>query len=76
MLSEDRRMDDWVLHVGHQRSSVLSEKGQGELMGSIHHTRIPFILVTTSQSRLSPLSILYSANPLVDPKTHISTGNH
>ena len=56
------------------RSIVVSEMGQGELMGSIHCTWIPFILVTTSQSHLSPLSKPYSANPLVDPKTHIGTG--
>ena len=54
--------------------SALSEMGQGELMGSIHYTRIPFILVTTSQSHLSPLSRPYSANPPVDLKTHIGTG--
>ena len=55
-------------------TSVLSEMGQGELMGSIHCTRIPFILVTTSQSHLSPLSKSYSSNPLVDSKTHFGTG--
>ena len=54
--------------------SVLSEIGQGKLMGSIHCTRIPFILVAINQSHLSPLSKSYSANPLVDPKTHIGTG--
>ena len=43
-------------------------------MGSIHCTWIPFILVAISQSHLSPLSGPYSANPLVDPKTHIGTG--
>ena len=48
--------------------------GQGELMGSIHRTRIPFILVTTSQSHLLPLLRPYSADPPVDPKTHIGTG--
>ena len=37
-------------------------------------TQIPCILVTTCQSHHSPLSILYSADPLVDPKTHIGTG--
>ena len=52
----------------------MSEMGQGELMGSICRTRIPFILVTTGQSHLSPLSRPYSADPLVDPKTHIGTG--
>ena len=55
-------------------TSGLSEKGQGELMGSIHCTRIPFILVAISQSHLSPLSKSYSANPLPDPKTHFGTG--
>ena len=44
--------------------SVLSEMGQGELMGSIRCTRIPFILVVINQSHLSPLSKSYSANPL------------
>ena len=34
-------------------TSVLSEMGQGELMGTIHCTRIPFILITISQSHLS-----------------------
>ena len=55
------------------RNSVLSEMGQGELMGSIRCTRIPFILIAISQSHLSPLSRSYSANPLVDPKTHLGT---
>ena len=55
-------------------TSVLSEMGQGELMGSIHCTRIPFILVTTNQSHLSPLSKPYSSNPLEDLKTHFGTG--
>ena len=52
----------------------MSEKSQGELMGSIHHTQIPFILVVTNQSHLLPLSRPYSANPPGDPKTHIGTG--
>ena len=56
------------------RNSVLSETGQGELMGSIRCTQIPFILVAISQSHLLPLSKSYSDNPLIDPKTHISTG--
>ena len=43
-------------------------------MGSIRCTRIPFILITTVQSHLLPLSRPYSANPPVDLKTHISTG--
>ena len=55
------------------RSIVFNEIGQGELMGSIHCTWIPFILVTTSQLHLSPLPRPYSANPPVDPKTHIGT---
>ena len=38
LFPEDRRLDDRVLHVGHDKSSVLSEMGQGELMGSIHCT--------------------------------------
>ena len=49
------------------------EKGQGELMGFIRCTWIPFILVTISQSHRLPLSRPYSANPLVDPKTHTGT---
>ena len=73
MLSKDWRPDDRMLHVGHWRNSVSSEKGQGELMGSIRCTQIPFILVTTNQSHCLPLSPPYSANPLVDPKTHIGT---
>ena len=54
-------------------TSVLSEMGQGKLMGSIRCTRIPFILVVTSQSYLSPLLKSYSVNPLADLKTHIGT---
>ena len=50
------------------------EKGQGKLMGSIRCTQIPFILIAISQSHLSPLSELYSSNPLPDPKTHSGTG--
>ena len=52
----------------------MSEMGQDELMGFIHCTWIPFILIAISQSHLSPLSRPYLANPPVDPKTHISTG--
>ena len=74
MLSEDQRPDDGMLHVGHGRDGVSSEKGQGKLMGSICCTQIPFILITISQSHHSPLSVLYSANPLVDLKTHTGTG--
>ena len=74
MLSEDWRPDDGMLYVGHWRYSVSSEKGQGKLMGSICRTWIPFILIKISQSHCSPLSVLYSADPLVDPKTHTSTG--
>ena len=43
-------------------------------MGSIRCTRIPFILVTTNQSHLLPLSESYSPNPLLNPKTHFGTG--
>ena len=53
---------------------MLDEKGQDKLMGTIHCTQIPFILIVTSQSSHLPLSLLYSADPPVDPKTHISTG--
>ena len=53
--------------------SVLTEMGQGELMGSICCTRIPFILVETGQSHLLPLSEPYSANPLPDLKIHFGT---
>ena len=73
VFSKDQRPDDGVLHVGHEKYSVLTEMGQGELMGSIRCTQIPFILIMTNQSHLSPLSRPYSANPLVDLKTHIST---
>ena len=55
-------------------TSVLYEKGQGELMGSIRCTQIPFILIVTNQSHLLPLSRPYSANPPVDPTTHTGTG--
>ena len=54
-------------------TSVLPEMGQGELMGSIRCTWIPFILVTINQSHLSPLLKPYSSNPLPDPKTHFGT---
>ena len=43
-------------------------------MGSIRCTRVPFILVAVNQSHLLPLSKSYSANPLLDPKTHFGTG--
>ena len=56
------------------RSSVLSEMGQGELMGSICCTQIPFILITINQSHLSPLLKSYSVNPFIDPKTHFDIG--
>ena len=55
-------------------TGVLSEIGQGESMGSICCTRIPFILVAINQSHLSPLLKSYSSNPRLDPKTHFSTG--
>ena len=55
-------------------TSALSEMGQGELMGSIRCTQIPFILVKTNQSHLSPLLEPDSSNPLPDPKTHFGTG--
>ena len=54
-------------------TSGSSEMGQDELMGSIRYTRIPFILIETSQSHLSPLSESYSSNPPQDPKTHFGT---
>ena len=63
-----------MLGKRHRWSSALSEMGQGELMGSIRYTQIPFILVMTSQSHLSPLLKSYSSNPLIDPKTHFGTG--
>ena len=72
-LPEGRSLDDWMLKQRHRWSSALSEIGQGKLMGSLHCTRIPFILVAISQSHLSPLSKSYSANPLLDPKTHFGT---
>ena len=56
LFSEDQRPDDGVLHVGHERYSVLTEMGQGKLMGSICCTWIPFILIATNQSHLLPLS--------------------
>ena len=66
-------LNDWMLKKRHRWSSALSEMGQGELMGSICCTRIPFILTAVNQSHLSPLLKSYSTNPLVDPKTHFST---
>ena len=73
-LSEGRSLDDWMLKQRHRWISVSTEMGQGELMGSIHCTWIPFILVGIHQSHLSPLSKSDSANPLRDPKTHFGTG--
>ena len=74
----DRSPKVAVLMIGCWRRdiklSVLSEMGQGELMGSIHCTRIPFILVMINQSHLLPLSKPYSSNPPPDPKTHFGTG--
>ena len=69
------RLEDgwWDVACWPLEYSVATEKGQGKLMGSIHCTQIPFILIAINQSHLSPLSLLYSANPLVDPKTHAST---
>ena len=61
----------WSKDIG---TSVWSEMGQGELMGSIRCTQIPFILVAINQSHLSPLSKSYSSNPRLDPKTHFSAG--
>ena len=60
----------WIRDIG---TSALSEMGQGELMGTIHCTQIPFILIAVNQSHLSPLSKSYSANPRLDPKTHFGT---
>ena len=74
LLPKGGRLDDWMLKKRHGWNSVLSEMGQGELMGSICCTRIPPILVVTNQSHLSPLLKSYSANPLVDPKIHFGTG--
>ena len=50
LFPESRSLDDWMLKERHRWSSVLSEMGQGKLMGSIRCTRIPFILVTINQS--------------------------
>ena len=62
-----------MLKKRHRWSSVSSEMGQGELMGSVCYTQIPFILIVTNQSHLSPLLKSYSANPLEDLKTHFGT---
>ena len=74
LLPKGSQLDDWMLKKRHRWNSVLSEMGQGKLMGSIRCTWIPFILVTINQSYLSPLLKSYSANPPVDPKTHFNTG--
>ena len=63
-----------MLKKRHRWDSVLSEMGQGELMGTIRCTWIPFILIAINQSHLSPLSKSYSSNPPLDPKTHFDTG--
>ena len=68
-----QRMNNRRLEMSSHLVRCLKRKGQGELMGSIHCTRIPFILITIHQSHLSPLLDLYSANPLADLKTHYST---
>ena len=54
-LPEGCSLDDWMLKKRYRWSSALSEMGQGKLMGFIRCTRIPFILVATNQSHLSPL---------------------
>ena len=72
-LPKGHGLDDWMLKKRHRWDSVLSEMGQGELMGSIRCTWVPFILVATNQSHLPPLSKSYSPNPLEDPKTHFGT---
>ena len=74
LLAEHSRLDNRMLKQRHRWNSVLSEMGQGGLMGSICCTWIPFILVTINQSHLSPLLKSYSANPLEDPKIHFCTG--
>ena len=63
IFSEDQRPDNGMLHVGHKEYSVSIEMGQGELMGFIHCTRIPFILVATNQSHLSQLSKTLLSQP-------------
>ena len=70
-----QRPEDKWLGVECWQSLVVCwvRKGQGKLMRSIRCTQIPFILVAISQSHHLPLSVLYSADPLVDPKTHIGT---
>ena len=73
LLPEGSQLDDWMLKKRHRWSSALSEKGQGELMGFICCTQIPFILVAINQSHLLPLLKSYSANPLIDLKTHFGT---
>ena len=45
LFPEGSRLNDWMLKKRHRWNSVLSEMGQGELMGSICCTWIPFILV-------------------------------
>ena len=73
MLPKGCSLDDWVLKKRHGWNSTLFEMGQGELMGSICCTWIPFILIAINQSHLSPLLKSYSSNPLLDPKTHFGT---
>ena len=73
-LPKGRSLDDWMLKKRHRWNSVLSEMGQGKLMGFICCTQIPFILVAINQSHLPPLSKSYSANPLKDLKTHFGPG--
>ena len=73
MFPEGGCLDDWMLKKRHRWDSVLSEMGQGELMGLIHCTWIPFILIAINQSHLLPLLKSYSVNPLIDPKPHFGT---
>ena len=60
IIGRDRSLKVAILIMGcwskDMWTSALSEMGQGELMGIIRCTRIPFILVAASQSPPSPLS--------------------
>ena len=71
LFPDSSRVNDGLLEIGNHK--CVNEKGQCKLTGSICCPQIPFILVMTSQSHLSPLLDLYSANPQEDPKTHYGT---
>ena len=67
-------LDDWMLKKRHRWSSVLSEMSQGELMGFICCTRIPFYPRRNQPiTSLTTIEVLLS-QPTLDLTTHFGTG--